>query len=231
MPSERSHSAPNSRPSSSASSAASSASSSGSRSPEPSRTPLQPSEVVEAEVVEPQGIGRRAQRGGDAAAERRRRVADADRAVGEHLLQRLGDHPRGVGEVHEPGVRCAAGDALGEIEHRRDRAQREADAAGTGRLLAEHAVPERDALVDRAALEAADADRHEHEVGAVDGVVEVGGRAERHTVAVLGGLAFEHAARSGRGARDRRRAGRFRRTGGARAGRRRRAGRGTLRPR
>ena len=54
-------------------------------------------------------------------------------------------------------------------------------------------MPERDALVDRAALEAADADRHEHEVGAVDRVVEVGGRAERHTVAVLGGLALEHA--------------------------------------
>ena len=54
-------------------------------------------------------------------------------------------------------------------------------------------MPERYALVDRAALEAAYADGYEHEVGAVDGVVEVGGRAERHTVAVLGGLAIEHA--------------------------------------
>ena len=53
-------------------------------------------------------------------------------------------------------------------------------------------MPERDALVDGAALEPADADRDEHEVGALERVVEVGGRAERHAVAVLGGLTFEY---------------------------------------
>jgi len=85
-----------------------------------------------------------------------------------------------------------ASGALGEVDHRRDRAQREADAAGADRLLAEDPAAERDALVDRAPLEPADADRHEHEVGALERVVEVGGRAERHVVAVLGRLSFEH---------------------------------------
>ena len=53
---------------------------------------------------------------------------------------------------------------------------------------------ERDRLVDGAALELPDADRAEHEVRAIDRVVEVGGRAERQPVAVLGGLALEHEA-------------------------------------
>jgi hypothetical protein len=150
---------------------------------------LEPAEVVEAEVVEAQALGRLAQRRGHAAAERRRRVADADGAVPQHLLERLGDHPGGVREVDDPGVRR---DAPGEIEHRRDRPQGEADAAGTGGLLAEHAVPERDALVDRPPLEAADADGDEHEVRALERVVEIGRGAERRLVTVLGGLAVEH---------------------------------------
>ena len=53
---------------------------------------------------------------------------------------------------------------------------------------------ERDDLVDHAALELADADRAEHEVGALDGVVEVGRGAERQPLAVLGGEPVEHGA-------------------------------------
>ena len=51
---------------------------------------------------------------------------------------------------------------------------------------------ERDALVDRPALEPSDADRDEHEVRALERVVEVGGGAEREPLAVLGGLALQH---------------------------------------
>jgi hypothetical protein len=53
-------------------------------------------------------------------------------------------------------------------------------------------VPERDALVDRAALEAAHADRREDEAGALERVVQIGRGAEGQPVAVLGGLPFEH---------------------------------------
>ena len=84
-------------------------------------------------------------------------------------------------------------DPLREVDHGRERPQREADAARPRGLLAQHAVPERHALVDRAALQAADADRGEDEVRTFECVVEVGGRAERHTIAVVGGLSFEHA--------------------------------------
>ena len=53
-------------------------------------------------------------------------------------------------------------------------------------------MAERDALVDRAALETADADGDEHEAGALERVVEVGRGAEREAVAMLGRLALEH---------------------------------------
>jgi hypothetical protein len=151
----------------------------------------QPAEVVEAEVVEPQLAGGAAECSGRAAAQPRRRVADAHGVVAHHLLQRLGDHARGVGEVDQPRARCARLHGLGERDHARDRAQREADAAGPGGLLPEHAERERHRLVDDAALELARADRAEHEVGPLHGVVEVGGGAERQAVAVLGRLLLE----------------------------------------
>ena len=82
---------------------------------------------------------------------------------------------------------CGARSAIvsARLDHRGDRAQREADAAGAGRLLPEHADRERDRLVDHAALEPADPDRGEHEVGALDRVVEVGRGAERQLLAAL----------------------------------------------
>ena len=155
---------------------------------------LQPAEVVEAEVVEPHLVGLVAERAGDAPAQRRRRVADADHAVAEHLADGLRDHAGRVGEVDQPRPRRPLGDRLGELEHRGDRAQREADAARPGGLLAEHAEAERHRLVDDAALEAADPDRAEDEVGALDGVAEVGRDAERQRVPVLGGEPVQHGA-------------------------------------
>ena len=63
---------------------------------------------------------------------------------------------------------------------------------GTGGLLAEHAVAERDALIDGTPLEPADADRRKDEIGALERVVEVGGRAERHAIPELRCLTFEY---------------------------------------
>ena len=101
---------------------------------------------------------------------------------------------------------------------------------GTGGLLAEHAVAERDSLVDGTALEPADADRRKDEIGALERVVEVGGRAERHAIPVLRGLTFEHVRDPVEPPGDRRRRARQRQTAAAAAGRRTRAGRGSRRP-
>jgi hypothetical protein len=83
---------------------------------------------------------------------------------------------------------------LGQPDHHRDRAQREADAAGARRLLAEHAEPERHVLVHHAALEPADPDRAEHVVGALHRVHQVRGGAKRQPLAALGRQALQHLA-------------------------------------
>jgi hypothetical protein len=68
---------------------------------------------------------------------------------------------------------------LRDVDHHRDRAQREAEPARPDRLLADDALVERNALVYDAALELADADRAEHEVRAVERLVEARRRPER----------------------------------------------------
>ena len=68
----------------------------------------QPAEVVEPEVVEPQLVRVAVERAGDAAEEPRRRVADADDAAVEHVLDRLGDEAGRVREVDEPGAAARA---------------------------------------------------------------------------------------------------------------------------
>ena len=92
---------------------------------------------------------------------------------------------------HAPGA-CAASSP--PARHLRDRAQREADAARAGGLLPEHAERERHRLVDHPALEPPDADRAEHEVGALDRVVEVGRDRNGSVRAALVGEALEHGA-------------------------------------
>ena len=93
--------------------------------------------------------------------------------------------PAGLVKLISHAFGRSFGDRLGELDHRRDRAEREADPAGAGRLLPEHADRERDRLVDHPALEPADADRGEDEVGALDRVVEVGRGPERQLLAAL----------------------------------------------
>ena len=62
--------------------------------------------------------------------------------------------------------------------HRVDRAQRHEEAARAVGLLADHAVLERDALVERARLEAARPVAGEHGVAAVEAGAAVGGRGD-----------------------------------------------------
>ena len=191
----------------------------------------QPAQVVEAEVVEPQFAGSRS----SAAATRRHRPEGESQMPTARSPSTCWTAsvtiPAGLVKLISQAFGRVLGDRLRQPHHHRDRAQREADAARPGRLLAEHAHPERDVLVDDAALELADADRAEHEVRALDGVHEVGRRAERELGAVLGREPVEHARRSAPAAPRRCRAARSRRARAARpspAAPRRRAGRGTL---
>ena len=104
----------------------------------------------------------------------------------------LGDQAGRVGEVDDPGVGGEPGHAAGDVDGDGDGAQSVGDAAGADRLLAEHALGERDPLVVRAALQAADADRGEDEVGAAQRLVEVGGGDHLGRVGHPGGLLGQH---------------------------------------
>ena len=133
---------------------------------------------------------------------------------------------------HACGARSAT--RARELDHDGNGPQREAQAARPGRLLADDSLVERDALVDDAALEIADADRAEDEVGAVESVVEVAS-SPRSAVAIRArARALRAPARSAPGATRRRRRGRRARARGvprARATRRTRAERGSRRRR
>ena len=80
--------------------------------------------------------------------------------------------------IHASGRRQSS-HALCDLEDDGDRAQCLAQPAGTCRLLADAAAGKRDRLVGEARLLAADADLDEHEVGAVDGTVEIVGDEQR----------------------------------------------------
>ena len=102
--------------------------------------------------------------------------------------------PAGFVKLISHAAGRALGDRLGELHHGRDRAQREADPARPGGLLAEHLERQRHRLVDDPALEPAHADGAEHEVGAVDRLAEVGRGLERQRGAVLGREPVQHGA-------------------------------------
>ncbi len=154
--------------------------------------PAQPAQVVEADVVDEGAARVGAQHAGDAAAEADRRVADADDPVAQVPGHGLGDQPGRVGEVDDPGVRRQPGHPAGDVDGDRDGPQPVRDAARADRLLAEDALGERHPFVVGPALQTADADRGEHEVGAAQRLVEVGRRGHRRRVGHVGRLLRQH---------------------------------------
>ena len=137
-----------------------------------------PGQVVEADVLELDPPGGHAQQGGEAALEADGRVAQPDGAVAV-VEQGLGDDADRVGEVDEPGAGGgAAGGLISQLEHHRDGAQGLGEAARPGRLLADAAELQRQGLVHQPHGLAADAQLHDHEVGAVDGVLAPAGLAQ-----------------------------------------------------
>ncbi len=149
-----------------------------------------PAEVVEPGVVDEGPLGGDAEDAGDAAAEADRGVADADHPVAEPAGHRLGDQTGGVGEVDDPGARGEALHPAGEVHRDRHGAQAVGDAAGADGLLAEDPLGQGHLFVGGPALEAADADRREDEVGAGQRLVQVGGRDHlgrvRHALRLFG---------------------------------------------
>ena len=160
-----------------------------------------PGEVIETDLVDDDARRLDAEPAGEAALEADRDVAEADGAVAG-VEQRAGDDADRVREVDDPGVgRGERSHAVGDLEHDRHGAQRLREASGAGRLLPDAAARERHRLVAETRLLPADADLDEHEVGAVDGAVEIVGHRQRAAVA----LALEHA--RGHRADDARRSG------------------------
>ena len=134
----------------------------------------QPAEVVEAEVVEPQLVGvapeRRRRRGG-----RGRPASRRCRRRGRRATSWIASVTRPAGFVKLTNQRLRR--ALGRPSRASSRITGTVRSAkqippGPGRLLADDALVERHLLVDDAALELADADRAEDEVGALERLVE-----------------------------------------------------------
>ncbi len=127
----------------------------------------------------------------DPALEPDRDVAEAARPVAV-VEQRARDDADRVREVDDPraGLRALA-HAVRDLEHHRHGAHRLREAAGARRLLADAAARERHRLVPVPRRLAADPDLDEHEVGAVDGRVEIAGDVEDARVAGV----VEHAPR------------------------------------
>ena len=126
-------------------------------------------------MLELDPLGGHAQLGGEAPLEPDGRVAQPDGPV-PPVQQRLGDDADRVGEVDEPGAGGAtAHRLLGQLEHHRDGPQGLGEPARPGRLLADAAELQRQALVDHAHGLPAHPELHDHEVGAVDGLLAAAG--------------------------------------------------------
>lgn len=129
---------------------------------------VQPAEMVQPRIIDPQRRQIPAQRRRTPAGQRHRRIADPHHAVTEPIPHRLRDEAGGVGEVDRPGPWRPAGDRGGEPVGHGHRPQPVGEAARAGRLLAEHPQPEGDPLVRDPAGQSPDPDRGEHHVRAIE---------------------------------------------------------------
>ena len=127
----------------------------------------EPSQVIQAEVVEIAALGVEAERVGHFFKQLRRRVADADHTArdGAH---RLRDHACRVGEVDDPRRRREPADLARVTHHVRDGARRHGEPRGAHGLLADDAVALGSGLVPDPAVHAAYPDAGENEVGSAD---------------------------------------------------------------
>ena len=120
-----------------------------------------------------------------------RDVAEADCPV-PGVEQRASDDSHRIREVDDPcAVGRAAAHLVGDPEHDRNGPERFPEPACARRLLADAPAGERQRLVRQPGCLAADSNLDEHEVGAVDGSLELA----RHLEPPVEALALEHALR------------------------------------
>ena len=132
--------------------------------------------------VEAGGLGDPAREDDRSLAERHGR----DVGVGRHRLRNDVDR---VGVVEDPRVRGDRGEVVGHVLHHGDRPQRHEEAARPLRLLADHTVLERDALVECAGLEPAWPEARQHRIDVAKPLTTVGRRGHSQVEAgVLGHL-------------------------------------------
>ena len=98
----------------------------------------------------------------------------------------LGDDVDRVRVVEDPRARAGDRDVVEDLPHDVDRAQGHEEAARALRLLADHAVRERDALVEHARLEAAGPVARQDRVAAVEAGAAVGRRRHGEVEALRG---------------------------------------------
>ena len=143
--------------------------------------------MVEPDLVDDDAVRLDAELTRPTALEADRDVAEPDRLV-VVVEQRARDDADGVREVDDPGVVRELTNALRDLEDDGDGPERLREAAGACRLLADTAAGERRRLVAEARGLAADTDLDQHEVGAVDGALEL----IRHVEGACVALTREH---------------------------------------
>ena len=140
----------------------------------------QPAQVVEAERLEADARVIDAQDPAQLARGVGRDVAEAHDAQLGVPQQRLGHDPGRVAQVQDPRVGRATLDDSGDPDDGGHGPERADEAAGAGRLVADHAERHREGLVALAGRQTPDPDLGDHEVRPVNRPFEVGGRRQPH---------------------------------------------------
>jgi hypothetical protein len=134
-----------------------------------------PRQVVEPDLVDEQALGLHPEHPGERALEADRNGAEADRPV-PCVQKRARDDPDRVREVEDPCVGSSLlANALGDLEHDRNRPKRLRQASCAGRLLSDAAAGKWHRFVAEPRFLPANADLDDHEVGSFQSGVEVAG--------------------------------------------------------
>ena len=157
-----------------------------------------PAKMVEADIVERQIGVAVAEGGGYQQLDDNRHVADEQAfQLRETLVPGVRQNRRRVGVVEDPGIGGISAHILADGQHVGDRAQRKRKAAGAAGLLTDHAVAQRDLLIQRPHLEAAAADLGEQELHAGEGFAAIGGDDQLDLGGLFGQQQADEAAHGG----------------------------------
>ena len=131
--------------------------------------------MIETDPVQLQGVLGDLQVSGDVDLQLPGDITEPDSPCGPVVEDRLGDHARGVGEVHHPGLGGHLLRNLHDLEDLGDRPKGLGQPADPGGLLADEVVPEAHEDVLVPPLLAANPDLDHHEVRAMQPGAEIRG--------------------------------------------------------